>query len=42
MRVRFNPFVYKLCVDVADDCTLDPRLVLAAGVLLAAIEGRQG
>ncbi|MHC4547784.1 MAG: hypothetical protein ACYTEZ_03320 [Planctomycetota bacterium] len=41
LRVRFNPFVYKLSVDVADDCTVDARLVLAAAVLLAAIEGRQ-
>jgi len=41
LRVRFNPFVYKLEVQVHEGADLDPRLVLAAGVLLAAIEGRQ-
>ena len=40
LRVRFNPFVYKLEVDVTGD--IDPRLVLGVGVLLAAVEGRQG
>ena len=41
LRVRFNPFVYKLDVSVVPGGGLDPRLILAAGVLLAAIEGRQ-
>ncbi len=41
LRVRFNPFVYKLDVELDPDCELDSRLVLAVGVLLAAIEGRQ-
>ncbi|MHC4930996.1 MAG: hypothetical protein ACYTGV_02240 [Planctomycetota bacterium] len=41
MRVRFNPFVYKLDVEVAEGATVDPRLILACGVLMAAIEGRQ-
>ncbi len=36
----FNPFVYKLQVSV-DREAVDPRLALAAGILLAAIEGRQ-
>jgi uncharacterized protein YxjI len=40
--VKFNPFVYKLLVDLSDDCRVDPRLVLAGAVLIAAIEGRQG
>jgi hypothetical protein len=39
---RFNPFVYKLDVKVRPDATLDRRLIFAAAVLLAAIEGRQG
>ena len=38
-RVRFNPFVYKLDISVTGD--IDPRIILAVGVLLAAIEGRQ-
>jgi hypothetical protein len=41
MHQRFNPFVFKLDVEVADDCPFDRRLVLAAAVLLAAVEGRQ-
>lgn len=41
---RFNPFVLTLDVDTSEDRkkALDPRLVLAAVILLAAIEGRQG
>ncbi|MFN8855840.1 MAG: hypothetical protein ACK50P_09745 [Planctomycetaceae bacterium] len=38
---NFNPFVRKLMVNVQDDCTLSPLLVLAGGILLLAIEGRQ-
>ncbi len=40
MRVHFNPFVYRMSVSVTD-ASIDPRLVLGAAVLLAAIEGRQ-
>lgn len=40
-RQNFNPFIFKLFVTVEDDCTLSPMLVLAGGILLAAIEGRQ-
>lgn len=36
-----NPFVRKLTVNVYPDCDVSPLLVLAAGILLAAIEGRQ-
>jgi len=39
LHVRFNPFVYKLEVDVTGP--IDPRMVLGAAVLLAAVEGRQ-
>jgi uncharacterized protein YxjI len=43
-RQRFNPFVRKLEVDFGPDPgrTFDRRLGLAAGLLLTAIEGRQG
>ena len=41
MRQRFNPFVFKLEVEIEKDCPVDRRLVLATAVLLAAIEGRQ-
>jgi hypothetical protein len=42
-KQHFNPFVFKLRVRLEDGARehLDPRLVLAGGVLLAAIEGRQ-
>lgn len=42
-RQHFNPFVLKLSVSIlpASDGVVDRRLLLAAGVLLAAIEGRQ-
>lgn len=41
---NFNPFVYKLRLDFSPDTggLLDRRLGLAAGILLAAIEGKQG
>jgi hypothetical protein len=39
-----NPFVYKLTVDITPDATgmFDRRLAIAAAILLAAIEGKQG
>lgn len=41
---NFNPFVLKLTVDFSADRAgaVDRRLGLAAGILLGAIEGRQG
>ena len=42
LRVRFNPFVYKMEVEVAPGATVNRALILATGILLAAIEGRQG
>lgn len=42
MRRHFNPFVHKLTVTIDDDQAVDPHLVLAAGILLVAVEGRQG
>lgn len=43
LKQPFNPFVYNLDVDFSMDINrrLDRRLGLAAGILLAAIEGRQ-
>jgi uncharacterized protein YxjI len=41
MRTHFNPFVFRMTVTVLDGCPLDPYLVMAAGLLLVAIEGRQ-
>ena len=40
-RQHFNPFVQRLTVTVYDGCPVSRLLVLAAGVLLVAIEGRQ-
>lgn len=37
----FNPFIFKLKVKVSPSNTLNPRLICAGGILLAAIEGRQ-
>ena len=41
LRVRFNPFVYKMEVDITPDATVHRAMILATGILLAAIEGRQ-
>ena len=41
LRVRFNPFIYKMEVEIAPDATVNRALILAVGILLAAIEGRQ-
>mgnify|MGYP001598533220 CR=1 FL=1 len=42
-RQNFNPFVLKLTVALESDAAkyVDPRLLLAGAVLLAAVEGRQ-
>ncbi len=40
-RSHFNPFVQKMTVTVYPDCPVGPALILAAGILLVAIEGRQ-
>ena len=44
MKQNFNPFVYKINVDFSVDTeyALDRRLGMAAMILLAAIEGKQG
>lgn len=42
-RQHFNPFIFKMSVEIlADDPDLDELVLLAAGCLVAAIEGRQG
>lgn len=42
-RQHFNPFVYRLGISVyREDDRVDDLMVLGAGFLLAAIEGRQG
>jgi len=41
MRTHFNPFIHRMTVSVNADCPFSPLLVLAAAVLLVAIEGRQ-
>ena len=40
-RSHFNPFIQKMTVTVYPDSPIHPLLILAAGVLLVAIEGRQ-
>jgi len=44
LKQNFNPFTYHLNIDFSMDTSrqLDRRLGIAAGILLAAIEGRQG
>lgn len=43
LRSHFNPFVYRLGVAIVkDDPNVDELILLAAGILVAAIEGRQG
>ncbi len=38
---HFNPFILKYTLDIHEG-RIDPRLAIGAGVLLCAIEGRQG
>ena len=40
-RTHFNPFVHRLTVSVYHDCPVSPHMVLAGGILMVAIEGRQ-
>jgi hypothetical protein len=44
MKQNFNPFVFKLTLDFSGDHgrVFDRRLGIAAGLLLCAIEGREG
>lgn len=40
LKQRFNPFVFKMDVDVLND-KVDKRIVISAAVLISLIEGRQ-
>ena len=40
-RTHFNPFIHRMTVSVSPKCPLNPMLLLAGGILLVAIEGRQ-
>lgn len=40
-RSHFNPFVQRMTVTVLEGCPINPLLVLASGLLLMVIEGRQ-
>ncbi|HEX4979456.1 MAG TPA: hypothetical protein VFV35_05265 [Acidimicrobiales bacterium] len=44
LRQRINPFIFKIDLDLSRDPEgrLDRRLAIAAAILMAAIEGRQG
>ncbi|RLG14807.1 MAG: hypothetical protein DRN66_00995 [Candidatus Nanohalarchaeota archaeon] len=39
---EFNPFVLKYLMTISEDPLIDRRLLIAAGILLAGIERRQG
>jgi len=39
---NFNPFVYRLDIQLVRGAGLDPRLAVACAILLGAIEGKQG
>lgn len=42
IRQHFNPFILKCSVSIfGPDVSIDRRLIISAGILLAAIEGRQ-
>jgi hypothetical protein len=42
IRQHFNPFVLKYTMEIFEpQLAIDRRLLVAAGILLAAIEGRQ-
>lgn len=40
-HTHFNPFVHRMTVTVYPEATISPYLILAGGLLLMAIEGRQ-
>lgn len=41
IKQHFNPFVLKYTMTIMDTMSIDPRLLIAAGILLAGIERRQ-
>jgi hypothetical protein len=40
-RTHFNPFVHKMTVSINAGSSIHQMIILAAGILLVAIEGRQ-
>jgi hypothetical protein len=42
LKVHFNPFVYRMEVQIRPQANVHRGVILACGILLAAIEGRQG
>jgi len=41
IKQHFNPIILKYTLAISDAAQIDPRLLIAAGILLAAIERRQ-
>lgn len=42
IKQHFNPFILKYTMDIVEESSLiDPRLIVATGILLTGIEGRQ-
>ncbi len=40
-KTHFNPFIHRMTVTIAPDPPCNPLLIIAAGILLVAIEGRK-
>ncbi|MGE3315707.1 MAG: hypothetical protein AB7O26_11395 [Planctomycetaceae bacterium] len=40
-KTHFNPFVHRMTVTIGHECPCNPMLIIAAGILLVAVEGRQ-
>lgn len=40
-KTHFNPFIHRMTVTVGHECPCNPMLVIAAGILLVAVESRQ-
>jgi hypothetical protein len=40
-KTHFNPFVHRMTVTITPECPCNPLLIIAAGILLMAVEGRQ-
>lgn len=41
IKQHFNPFVLKYTMSIPESPAIDPRLLIAAGILMCSIEGRQ-
>lgn len=40
-KTHLNPFVHRMTVTIGPECPCNPLLIIAAGILLVAIEGRE-